>query len=1190
MTEWTDRQLQAITARNPDILVSAAAGSGKTAVLIERVRSLLKEGMQLDRMLVMTFTKAAAEEMKERLTALLAEEAVDSEHIRRQFLKLGGADISTLHSFCQKLLRQYFQAAGTDPNSRPADEAKQQELFSRAQDEALDAAHEDPTPAFLSLVAAFTEAQILEMSEALYKFLMAKEAPFVWLEAMVQEDRFQDLYAHPWYQVMLREARLMLEGARGLLAECAAVCALPEGPGRYASAISDDLAMVDLMQQALQQPRPALGSPRFTRLSSKKPPETEDPALTALVKDVLRSDAKGLVNAALALLPQDAAQADAWMADIRDSLPRLQGLADLVKDMAGRYQALKAAELLWDFHDMEHLALLALQDDQVRDEVVSSYDALFVDEYQDISQIQEAIIRRLRGPDNTLFMVGDVKQSIYRFRLADPSLFLHKHGHFSVDAAAPERLITLKDNFRSRANILHAVNLIFQRAMRERATEIAYDSEAMLTTDKKDLDDPPVEVHLLLREGEPPADIAPLEALEAVAAEAMPEDEEGPAPLSAGETEQAFVYEARLVARRIRELVGTPITDKSGSREASYRDIVILLRNAAGRAAVMAEILNAQDIPTYSDAQGEFYTQTDVRDVLSLLQVLDNPLQDVPLLSALASPVFGFTPDDLARLRLSVASPKSPLHEAFFALAAQEGKCKAAAERLARWRLMAGTMPLDRFLSLLLRESGLYALAGAWEDGRLRRANLRLLVAQAAPENEPLSLRDFVERALKAIKSNLRDRSASLGMQEDVVRIMTMHKSKGLQFPMVIIPDLARHFAGSRFELPLLMDAQTGLALRQVNVAHRYYKDGFGVSAIRVKQAREEQSEEARLLYVALTRAKERLILVGSVPRLDTALTRWGLPEGDYAASAAKSMLDWVCAPLHEPLSQGLAGLYTAHNGSRFLIAWHDAYSLTAEERSPAAASTARQMPPGITPPEDLFRPLQPPLRVPQKSSVTALLRRTAHLESQDETLEVKRRELQPARLMEPVLESIAGERLTAAQRGAAAHKVLCALDPAEYVGLDGAALEAALTAAMEGMLQKNLLTQAERDSIRMEDVQRFYRSSLARRMAGSPERHAEWPFTLLADEDMILQGVLDSCFVEEGAWVLVDYKTDWGDPDTIHARYRDQMRWYMRALRDITGQPVKEAWLYLLRRGEAVQVTEEEAIRLKADEGGLPG
>lgn len=1184
MTEWTPRQEQAIQARNQEILVSAAAGSGKTAVLIERVHSLLKEGMQLDRMLVMTFTKAAAEEMKERLTTLLSQQAVEDEHLRKQFLKLGAADISTLHGFCQKLLRQYFQAAGTDPNSRPADEKKQQELFARAQDEALNEIHEAPTPEFLSLCAAFTEAEILEMTQALYRFLMAKDEPFVWLDSLLKEEVYKDLYAHPWYQVMLQEARLMLEGARGLLAACADLCARPDGPARYAAAIRDDLAMVELLEQALKQEKPAWGAPSFTRLSSKKPEPTEDAALATLVKDVLRKDAKDLITGALSLLPGDPVQAEAWMADIRATLPQLRGLADLVKDIHARYQALKAGELLWDFDDMEHLALLALKDEQVQKEVVSSYDALFVDEYQDISQIQEAIISRLRGPGNTLFMVGDVKQSIYRFRLADPSLFLRKHRSFSVDGDAPERLITLKDNFRSRANILSSVNLIFQRAMREGATEIAYDEEARLTTKKKDLEDPPVEVHLLHQDAEMDIPLGAEEALEEVAGDLMPEEDVKAPP--AGEVEKAFVYEARLVARRIRELVGTRMMDKDEMREVLHRDIVILLRNAAGRAAVMAEILNLQGIPTYSDAQGEFYTQSDVRDVLSLLQVLDNPCQDRPLLAALSCPAFGFTPDDLAELRLQAGSSTTPLHASFFELAKQEGKYREAALRLDRWRLLAQTMPLHRFLSLLLRESGLYALAGAREDGRLRRANLRILVAQAAPEGEPLNLSDFVERAQKAMKQRTGDRSASLGMQEDVVRIMTMHKSKGLQFPIVIIPDLARQFAGSRFELPLLMDAQTGLALRQVNTAHRYFKDGFGVSAIRVKKTREEQSEEARLLYVALTRAKERLILIGSVSNLDSALLRWGLPEGDYAASAAKSMLDWVCAPLYEPLSRHLEGLYTAPEGGRFRISWVYAASLVEEA---AAGKALPQMPPGITPPEDLFAPLRPPLRVPQKSSVTALLRNTALTETLDETPEVKRQELDAKRKPRPLPERPGPGALTGAQRGAAAHKVLCALDPEAFVHLEEQQMSEALSLAADGLLAKGLLTQPERDSLRLSDLVRFYRSSLARRMAGSKERHAEWPFTLLADQDMILQGVLDSCFLEEGEWVLVDYKTDWGDKDTLLARYRDQMRWYMRALREITGQPVKEAWLYLLRRGEAVAVTEEEPIRLAVPNEGLP-
>ena len=1181
MPEWTKRQLQAITARNRDILVSAAAGSGKTAVLIERVLSLLQEGMQLDRMLVMTFTNAAAEEMKERLTDLLADQAVDQEHLRRQFQKLGSADISTLHSFCKRLLQQYFQAADTDPNSKLADEAKQEELYTRAQDDALNAAHENPSPDFDQLRTHFKESEIIQMSYALYQFLMAQPAPFEWLGMMTDPTQYDDLYSHPWYQVVVKEARLRLLGARGNLELCEAICARPDGPMRYTAAILDDLAMVDLLLDSLNtKERLTIGKPKFARLSSKKADASENPELTAVVKDVLRAEAKDLINEALLLLPENQARAKAWMEDIRATLPQLSGLAELVTDISARYAAYKAAETLWDFSDLEHLALRALMDEQVRREVVSSYDALFVDEYQDISQIQEAIIGRLRGPDNTLFMVGDVKQSIYRFRLADPSLFLDKYKRFSPDEEAEQRLITLKENFRSRRNILQAVNLVFERAMRENATEIAYDEEASLSTLRAQADDPPVELHLLHQEEglELPDDAA--EALDATAPSVVDEEDAPPAP--ALQLEKAFVYEARLVAQRIAELIGTPMTDGDEVREIQYRDIVILLRTAASHASVMADILNQSNIPTYSDTQGEFYTQSDVRDVLHLLQVLDNPYHDVPLLSVLSGPVFGFEPDELDAIRKAFPGREIPYHAAFFAYAKTNNRCQEAINRLDRWRLMAQTMPLDRFLSLLMRDSGLYALAGAKEEGRLRRANLRILLAQAAPNPEPLNLSDFVERAVRAKKQRTGDRSASLGMQENVVRIMTMHKSKGLQFPVVILPNLSRAFAGKRFELPLMMDAQTGLALRQVNAKDRYFKDGFGVTAIRTKKTREEQSEEARLLYVAMTRARERLIMVGSVSKLDAALLRWSKPAGDYAASAAKSMLDWVCAPLGEALQRGAQGLVDLDNGSRFFVSWQSVHDVAEDRRQAAQAVVNLTVPLGILAPDDFFQPPIQPKRIPQKSSVTALISREKMLQTEEEeTPEVKRRGLQDQRELRKIPDLTGMPSLSAAQRGAAAHKVLCALDPKDFVDLDEPRMRAALTDAMSELLARDMLTQEERLSINELDVLRFYQSDLAKRMARSGERHTEWPFTLLADSDMILQGVLDSCFLEDGAWVLVDYKTDWGDAQMLSARYRDQMRWYMRALREITGLPVKEAWLYLLRKGEAVQVREDEPIRL---------
>lgn len=1182
MPKWTTRQKQAITARNREILVSAAAGSGKTAVLIERVMSLLEEGMQLDRMLVMTFTHAAADEMKERLTELLSQRAEGNEHLRRQYAALGRADISTLHSFCMRLIKQHFQAVGTDPLSKPAEEAVADELLTEALDEALDKLHDEPTSEALSLFERFREDEIIQMVRDLYAFLMSQEAPFEWLNSMILSLPKESVYEHPWYQVVKREAALMLEGAEELAKTALQVCHEPLGPARYIPAITDDLNMAKMLREhLLSEPRFTWTSPNFTKLASKKKDMVEDEDLTNYVKDDLRRQIKGLIGKALALLPQSEEQAAEWARKIADTLPQLQALSDLLHGMHARYQEKKAAKALWDFNDLEHLALKALSDPLVQQDAAASYDALFVDEYQDVSQIQEAIIRKLRNEQNTLFMVGDVKQSIYRFRLADPSLFLSKFNRFSTDEDAPCRLINLKENFRSSKNILDATNLVFEHAMQEDATELKYDEEASLSTFKTGELDPPVELWLLTRDMDQPQEEFEDEFKPDVDEnDEEAEESEGAAASNKrdrGEMERAFVYEARLIARRVKELIGKEIRDGETTREIQYRDVAILLRSAANRAAVMAEILNAAGIPTYSDSEGEFYTQSDIRDTLSILQVLDNPLQDVPLLSALSCPAFSFTPDELAKLRLF--DRDAPLNKAFVELAKTEPRFQKAKDKLDAWRLMAQAMPLERFIAFLLRDSGLYMVAGAKEDGAIRRANLRILVSRAAPQPQPQNLSDFVERALRQMKQKNRDRSASLGMSENVVRIMTMHKSKGLQFPIVFLPDLASNFSGKRTSPNLRMDAQTGLALMQIDPKARMKSEGFGLNALKIKKDREELAEEARLLYVGMTRAKERLILIGAPDKLASAQGRWALPSGAYSAGSAKSMLDWVANPLSAYLSDQKDGLYQAENGSRWQIMWQGVEALQetgGAEKKPNLSDIPSEG--GF--PEDLFEPLLPFDDTVQKSSVTSLLKKAALLEQEEETPEVKRREYAP-RELRPLRLAAAADQLSGAQRGAAVHKVLCALDPRDYVCLTKEGIKEALHQALDGLLQNNRLLKAEREAIDENALLRFYQSELAMRMAESPEYHAEWPFTMEVEHQMILQGVLDCCFMEDGQWVLVDYKTDRGEKEDLLKRYTDQMRWYARALFDITGIPVREAWLYLLNLSESVRVRDLSPIAL---------
>ena len=1190
MKEWTEAQREAIAARNPEVLVSAAAGSGKTAVLLERVMAMLREGIPLDRMLIMTFTHAAANEMRERLTLMLEAQAEHDPRMMKQFQMIGRADISTLHSFCKKLVTRHFQAANTDPLSGMIDENQSKEAFAQALDEEMNALYEAPDPDAQALIERFDEARIMAMVKSLYQFLMAQDDPWGWVELQLNEQHSGGLNSHPGMRVMENEALLLLSGSMELLRSCQSMCKREDGPRRYLASVCVDMEMVAMFIQRIGEGHPeAIPGLSFARLSSARADPMEDPTVRDDAK-ALRDKAKELAKTARSLLPDSAETAQEWAKENAKNLPQIRALTRLCRLAHDRFQAYKEARALWDYSDLEHLALKLLQDAQVAREVSGSFDALFVDEYQDISHIQEAIIRKLHSEHNTLFMVGDVKQSIYRFRLADPTLFLNKYKRFDRAPSAPARLILLKENFRSRPCILQAVNLVFSHAMRQKATEIDYDEKAQLTTLSQPDADPPLELWLI-QKGQEEAPELPDEALELDDPEEDDsgdfEEEEPSEGTSSkdrkGEMERAFVYEARLIARRIRELQGTFIKDSDGEkRPLQLRDIAILLRASTRRASVMAEILSQTGIPTYSDADGEFYTQPEIRDILALIEILDNPLQDGPLIGALSCPAFGFSPGELADIRLHDKNKETPLHQSFFELARTKEQYQAAREKLDQWRFMANHMPLEQFMRILLRQSGIYAATGAREDGAIRRANLRMLASRAAPSPEPQTLSGFIRHIRNALKQGGSPASATLGMQENVVRIMTLHKSKGLEFPVVFLPDLAASFKRKQRLLPLVMDTQAGLALLSIDPQMRIIHEGFAYRAVRVKKSREELSEEARLLYVGMTRARERLIMIGAPDNLDSALARWGQPQSDYTAGSALSMLDWVGASLFPALKSKQDLMIDDPGGSQ----WQIAYEHTANLQG-SMEKARPEMPDAETDTiSDAVRGLMetelPRSLLPLKSSVSALVSgRVLTGEDIEETPDIKRRELVYAPPLSPLPQLNEGKGLTGLQRGAAAHKALSAMNAENYAGLSDVDLSAAITTALNDLAARGILREEERQDADEEAIKRFFQSDLAARMAKSPERYAEWPFTLRIERGMILQGVLDACFLEDGTWVLVDYKTDRGAPEELAQKYRSQMRWYMRALRDITRLPVKEAWLYFLRSGTALRVSEEEPITL---------
>jgi len=1140
MRQWTQDQQQAIDARNPELLISAAAGSGKTAVLIEHVLKILRDGGKITRLLIITFTRAAAAELKERLTKALDAEAPQNPHLREQLLDMRRAEISTLHVFCHNVIRMHFQAADIDPTARISENTQLDPLFQRALGEAMEniCAAEDADA--LALCDRYQDEEIVDMAQQLYHFLRAQEKPWEWLQTHLQQDDAHAL--QPFILLLRKECLMRLEGAQQLCRQCEYLLTLPGAPAHLDVTVEADKMLIDQLTAEARKGTLINQPVKFpTRARAPKNAEFDPQIMDRYAQ--LRDSMKALVTEAVSMLPESMEEA---RAEILYTYPALRALARMVYDLHERFQQYKEDKNLLDYGDLEHFALKALDDPMIRRQVAARYDAIFVDEYQDVSAIQEAIVRAIHTNENRLFMVGDVKQSIYRFRLADPTLFLSKYEQFEGGEQAVSRRIMLSQNFRSRKNILDAVNCVFERAMRRGATEIEYDDKAKLYAGNQTTGDPAVQLHIISDE---------VEAIE----EENDDDRKG------------WMYEAQLAAQLIRQYVGTPIRTKDGERPMKYRDCVILLRNASGRAPMIAKILAHEGVPSFSDADGQYFDLPEVRDVMNILRVLDNPLQDIPLLSALRCPCFKFTNKRLAEIRLKDETRQKPFHEVFFALRDSESDIKAACETLDHWRFLSHHLTSDALIWQVLTESGLYALAGAQKEGSMRQANLRLLYERAQAEGARNSLHDFLCVSDVARHTGDATTARELGENDDVVRIMTLHKSKGLEFSLVIMMELARNFRMPSDSELLRTDAHTGLAIKRCDDVERTTGHTAAGRALACKKERELRSEEARLLYVGMTRAQDRLILLSSPRSLEKSRTIWNLPNGDYAAGCARNMLDWIGQAVCEGLETGHDTLFTARNGSEWDLRYH-----APSEFRQSLPQSLPFTPPDYSgsPAEEICRRMEriPPKQHAQKTSVTALLRGAVIMPDEEETPETKRLALKLNTLPPRFPEFMMEKELSAADRGTAAHKALGALNLEDIRANTGVKRIESIKNQLISMQQSGEVTPEEAEVIDISDLITFLSCDLGRRMLASPRVEREWGFCLM-HRGVLVQGVPDLCFMEDGQWVLVDYKTDRCDTEKLLSMYRDQILWYKKALVEITGVHVKEVWLYSLRNGQPVKV-----------------
>lgn len=1020
-SRWTDEQWAAIAADGTNLLVAAAAGSGKTAVLVERLISRIADeerALDVDSLLVATFTKAAAAEMKERIRLALEdalERKPESAHLRRQLALLPRASITTLHSFCMEVIEKYAPLIGLDPGFRIANETEAELMRLDTLDALFEERYE--LEGDQGTLAALADRYGGERSDEplhrlvleLHDFARSHPWPEWWLRRTAAQFEDADeagLADSEWVDSMRQDVLLSLEGALQLLDAGLAVAAEPGGPAPYADTLADDRRLAaELLETVAVRPweswADAFAAVQFGRLKPCRG-DGYDPDLQERVKG-LRDDAKKTVSR----LAEEwfVRTPEQYAAELRALAPDMTALAELVIGFGERYEAAKRAKGLLDFGDLEHYALRILRDPSSTPEQSTPsaaaldyrnrFEEIMLDEYQDTNEVQEAIVSLIARPSpGNVFMVGDVKQSIYRFRLAEPGLFLAKYRTYDVwtargdgaDGAAdgdapvpaasegwPEPAggglrIDLARNFRSRPRVVEAVNHVFRLILREKVGEMNYDRRA----------------ELVYGEGYPaePAANAAAEAGAAVRAGASADAAESPYAVemilidngkgrdggaSAGEDGtaaaaengaaveaaspggeeaelEAVQLEARCIADEIKRLTGRDgsgappfaVYDGRGGlyRPLAYRDIVILLRAATSLAPAVLEELKAAGIPAYAELATGYFAATEVDVMLSLLHLIDNPDQDIPLAGVLRSPIVGLGAEELARIRLKLRS--GSYWQAVRAAAAEGGEEPAAAtaasavrpdgesgersggpelaERLRTflasleaWRSFARREPIGELLGKLYRDTGYYDFVGGLPGGAQRQANLRALVDRARQFERNASSRGLYRflRFLERMRETGSDLGAAraLGEQEDVVRVVSIHKSKGLEFPVVFVAGLGRSFNKQDLNGLFLKHKKLGFGPKMVDAGTRVAYPSLPQLAVRRRLKAEMLAEEMRVLYVALTRPKEKLILVGTTKNAEKELAAWrelaeagagagGLP--DYAVAAANRYLDWI--------------------------------------------------------------------------------------------------------------------------------------------------------------------------------------------------------------------------------------------------------------------------------------------------------
>ena len=1250
--KWTTEQYSAITADTSNLLIAAAAGAGKTAVLVERITrkvTATSNPVDIDKLLVVTFTKAAASQMRERLGKAinkLLEEQPESKSLQRQLTLLGKASITTIHSFCLEVIHSNFQSVDLDPGFRIADETEALLMKLEALDELFEQRYEDENydESFFKLLNSFSGSRddkaLQDIVLRVYNFIQSHPWPMEWMKSAAQNlslENCTDFGTTKYAKVLKNTMRIDLSSFLLQLQEALEIVNIAEGLMPYNEAFTQDLSNLQLLLKHCSEDSTwddlynAFQSIEFIKLG--RCGKEVDKVKQELVKDIRDNIKKKLRTLIDTVVYADS---EGISKELTYLYPMFDCLHRLTRDFEEAYKAKKKKKGLIDFNDLEHYCLKILTAKAEDGSIVPSeaalayrnrFEEIYIDEYQDSNEVQELILRMIsKGPINqpNIFMVGDIKQSIYRFRQAKPELFKHKYDTYFAEEGSLERKILLNKNFRSRKEILDAANFIFRLLMNETVGELDYnDNEALNLgaayleiTDQEIEAGGPIELNII--------DMGSV--LEAPVFEEENEEEEAVPQLEEQEDMDTVRCEAVAVADKIKSLLDfnreKPFMvydeGEQSYRPLKYSDIIILMRSTKNWVDVFVEELTKRDIPVYADTGSGYLKTTEISTMTALLQIIDNPIQDIPLLAVLRSPIVGFTSEELIDIR--VIDKEAFMFDAMQKLAGMEEeaspKCRAFLSKLELWRSKAMQLSTAELIWYLYNDTGYFSYASAMPGGLQRQANLKLLFEKARQfeETSLKGLFNFVN-FIDKLKGSSGDMGGAkiLGENANVVRIMSIHKSKGLEFPVVILAGTGKGFNLMDMNNSILLHQDLGFGPDFVDYEKRISYATAAKQALRYKIKLESLSEEMRILYVAITRAKEKLIIFGTVNNLNSAAARWKCkPENEetgtntlklasYDVLRCKNYLDWICSTLYlHPEGSVLrtikgddAGCHykLSSESSRFdvrLISKQEILSTSKQaakedfinEFSFMEGEQSKQYSPHK---DEIIRRLQweYPYKLmnslPVKITVSELKRRFDSNLSEESSNMYLPPLVQRPRFMEE------SKTMSAAEKGTIMHFVM------QHLDIKAADTKEDIQRQLKVMLQNELLTEEQAKIIDDDKILKLINSTLGKRMRAA-SIHREVPFNMeiscteiYKDLDackygkhmIMLQGVIDCYFEEDEGLILVDYKTDFVNKNiaSIKERYKVQLDCYTKALENITGRRVVEKYIYLFYNGEILEM-----------------